>query len=148
MEANVDPLPRGPDWVPITPKTGSLFHAETHYGPRWIKLWQNLYGKAMAASQQALAGMIDRTRGYDQALINERVPSRLADGSVDVEVESGLSSPFTGENIEALSIRANWLRQAEPGSIAIVVGHDAAGRTLVDVGGAKFTYGPEGLNRR
>jgi hypothetical protein len=22
--------PRGPDWMPITPKTGSLFHAETH----------------------------------------------------------------------------------------------------------------------
>src|SRR5713101_500089 len=23
------PQPRGPDWMPITPKTGSLFHAET-----------------------------------------------------------------------------------------------------------------------
>src|SRR6476469_2653022 len=23
-------MPRGPDWMPITPKTGSLFHAETH----------------------------------------------------------------------------------------------------------------------
>lgn len=29
MEATVDPCPRGPDWMPITPKTGSLFHAET-----------------------------------------------------------------------------------------------------------------------
>ena len=28
MEATVDPCP-GPDWMPITPKTGSLFHAET-----------------------------------------------------------------------------------------------------------------------
>ena len=27
MEATVDPPPRGPDWMPITPKTGSLFHA-------------------------------------------------------------------------------------------------------------------------
>ncbi|WP_249152333.1 hypothetical protein, partial [Bradyrhizobium liaoningense] len=25
------PLSRGPDWMPITPKTGSLFHAETHF---------------------------------------------------------------------------------------------------------------------
>src|SRR5580704_17116014 len=32
MEASVDPQPRGPDWMPITPKTGSLFHAETHTG--------------------------------------------------------------------------------------------------------------------
>jgi hypothetical protein len=29
MEASVDPQCRGPDWMPITPKTGSLFHAET-----------------------------------------------------------------------------------------------------------------------
>ena len=29
MEATVDPRSRGPDWMPITPKTGSLFHAET-----------------------------------------------------------------------------------------------------------------------
>src|SRR5271170_4673021 len=30
MEASVDPQPGGPDWMPITPETGSLFHAETH----------------------------------------------------------------------------------------------------------------------
>jgi hypothetical protein len=34
MEASVDPQCRGPDWMPITPKTGSLFHAETHECPR------------------------------------------------------------------------------------------------------------------
>jgi hypothetical protein len=30
MEASVDPQPRGPVWMPITPKTGSLFHACSH----------------------------------------------------------------------------------------------------------------------
>src|SRR5438270_2742973 len=30
MEASVDPQPRGPDWMPITPKTGSLLHADSH----------------------------------------------------------------------------------------------------------------------
>src|SRR5258708_39991879 len=34
MEATVDPLPRGPDWMPITPKRGSLFHAETQFKVR------------------------------------------------------------------------------------------------------------------
>src|ERR1700688_1845716 len=29
MEASVDPQPRGPDWMAIIQKTGSLFHAET-----------------------------------------------------------------------------------------------------------------------
>jgi hypothetical protein len=32
MEASVDPPSRGPDWMPITPKTGSLLHAETQEG--------------------------------------------------------------------------------------------------------------------
>ena len=91
--------------------------------------------------------MVDRTQGYDQALVNERVPTRLGDGSVDVEVMRGLASPFTGENIDALSIRANWLRQAEPGATASVVGNDATGRALIDIGGTRFTYGIEGLHR-
>jgi monofunctional chorismate mutase len=30
MEASVGPQCGGPDWTPITPITGSLFHAETH----------------------------------------------------------------------------------------------------------------------
>ena len=30
METSVDPQLRGPDWMPITPTAGSLFHAETH----------------------------------------------------------------------------------------------------------------------
>ena len=41
MEASVDPQCRGPDWMPITPKTGSLFHAETHSDVRSLTIpWQ------------------------------------------------------------------------------------------------------------
>src|SRR5438876_6463260 len=32
MEANVDPLCRGPDWKPITPKRGSFLHADSQRG--------------------------------------------------------------------------------------------------------------------
>ena len=32
MEAGVEPQPRGPDWMPITPKTGALFHADSQLG--------------------------------------------------------------------------------------------------------------------
>jgi CRISPR-associated endonuclease/helicase Cas3 len=119
----------------------------TAYGERWVALWQRLYGEATADRQQALAGLVDRSRGYEQALVNERVPTRLGDGSVDVEVEGTLKSPFTGATIKALSVRANWLRQAEPGSLATIVGTDAAGKTLIDVGGVRLTYGVEGLHR-
>jgi CRISPR-associated endonuclease/helicase Cas3 len=117
------------------------------YGERWVELWHRSYGQTLADNQQALAGMVDRALGYERALVNERVPTRLGDGSVDVEVEAGLLSPFTGENIDALSIRANWLRQAEPGSTATVVGNDVAGRAVIDVGGVYLTYGVEGLHR-
>jgi CRISPR-associated endonuclease/helicase Cas3 len=116
-------------------------------GQRWVELWKRFYAHAMAAGQQALSGLIDQSQGYDHALVNERVLTRLGDGSVDVEVEGELKSPFTGEYIRALSIRGSWLREAEPGSPAVVVGADTASRTLVDVGGAKFTYGIEGLHR-
>ena len=34
----MDPQPRGPDWMPITPKTGSLFHAETQPGDLPVQL--------------------------------------------------------------------------------------------------------------
>jgi CRISPR-associated endonuclease/helicase Cas3 len=117
------------------------------YGGRWMALWQRLYGDAIADSQQALAGLVDRSRGYEQAMVNERVPTRLGDGSVDVEVNGSLRSPFTGETIASLSIRANWLREAEPGSMATIAGIDAAGRTLIDVDGVRLVYGVEGLHR-
>lgn len=43
MEANVDPLFRGPDWKPITPKRGSFLHADSQriirrVGPRAKRL--------------------------------------------------------------------------------------------------------------
>jgi CRISPR-associated endonuclease/helicase Cas3 len=135
------------DFVELATHADHLEGRAQTYGERWVELWQRSYGKTLADSQQALAGMVDRTQCYERALVNERVPTRLGDGSVDVEVEAGLFSPFTGENIDALSIRANWLRQAEPGSTATVVGNDVAGRAVINVGGVYFTYGVEGLHR-
>jgi hypothetical protein len=117
------------------------------YGERWVQLWYRVYGAAIAESQQALAGLVDKTLGYDQALVNERVPTRLGDGTVDVEVDGELLSPFTGAAIDVLSIRANWLRRAQPGSKAEVITVEAGGRTILDVGGTRFKYDLEGLNR-
>jgi CRISPR-associated endonuclease/helicase Cas3 len=124
-------------------------HLETRarfYGEPWIKLWHRLYGTAIADTQQALAGLVDRTRDYGQALVNERVPTRLGDGSVDVEIDGKLSSPFTGATIDTLSIRGNWLRNAQPGSKARVVTVNA-GLTTLDVGGVHLEYGAEGLHQ-
>ncbi len=43
MEASVEPQPRGPDWMPITPKTGSLFHADSQ---RIARFFASLRAKA------------------------------------------------------------------------------------------------------
>ena len=75
------------------------------------------------------------------------MPTRLGDGSVDVEVDGQFFSPFTGERIKALSIRRNWLRDAEPGSVARVVAIEATGRTTLDVDGVRFHYDVKGLHR-
>jgi CRISPR-associated endonuclease/helicase Cas3 len=116
------------------------------YGGCWVALWHRLYGTAIADSQRAISGLVDRTRDYGQAFVNERVPTRLGDGSVGVEVEGKLLSPFTGAIIDALSIRANWLRNVQPGSKAKVVAV-IAGLTTLDVGGVLFKYSIEGLHR-
>ena len=116
-------------------------HLETRartYGARWEALWQRLHGKAIAEGQQALSGLVDRTRDYGQAFVNQRVPTRLGDGSVDAEVKGRLISPFTGEQIDALSIRSNWLRGAEPGSRARIVSAEAGGRASIDKGGVRL----------
>jgi CRISPR-associated endonuclease/helicase Cas3 len=122
------------------------------YGARWLTLWSRLYGRATAERQQALAGLVDRSVGYDQALVDARVQTRLGDGSVDVDVQGTLVSPFTGAGIERLAIRAIWLRNAPPESPARVVGSDNQGnggtaRTRLDVGGVALVYGAEGLAR-
>ncbi len=133
--------------VELATHTDHLEARARAYGERWVALWQRVYGHAIADAQQALSGLIDRGAGYDRALINERIPTRLGDGTVDVEVEGRLLSPFTAVPIDALAVRANWLRHAEPGSTATVSGVDEAGRTLLDVGGVHLTYGVEGLHR-
>jgi hypothetical protein len=56
-------------------------------------------------SARALSGLIDQSQGYDQALVNERVLTRLGDGSVDVEVEGSGSEEENMSNI-ALSHKA------------------------------------------
>jgi hypothetical protein len=108
--------------------------------------------RATAERQQALAALVDRSAGYEQALVDARAQTRLGDGSIDIDVEGALVSPFTGTRIERLAIRATWLRNTTPGSPARVVGYDKQGhggtsRTLLDVGGVALAYGAEGLAR-
>jgi hypothetical protein len=130
-------------------------HLETRaraYGARWLPLWGRLYGRTTAERQQALAALVDRSLGYDRALVDARAQTRLGDGSIDIDVKGALVSPFTGAGIERLAIRASWLRNTAPGTPARVVGYDKQGaggtlRTRLDIGGVAVAYSTEGLVR-
>jgi hypothetical protein len=60
------------EMVELATHTDHLEARAQIYGARRIALWHRLYGKAMAETQQAIAGLVDRTRDYSAALINER----------------------------------------------------------------------------
>lgn len=78
-------------------------------GGSWTDLWRELFDEAATKAQLAEASLIDWRRPYREALVNERLPTRLGEGTVTVAVES-LVSPFTSHEIEALPIPGRWLR--------------------------------------
>ncbi|MET4186603.1 hypothetical protein ABIB94_008744, partial [Bradyrhizobium sp. JR7.2] len=68
------PLSRGPDWMPITPNTGSLFHAETHQAPGSLGV-DDTY--AVAAYLLSLNGILPMDGKLDkQSLPKVQMPNR------------------------------------------------------------------------
>src|SRR5262249_46992610 len=79
-------------------------------GGSWIDLWRDLFDEAAIKAQLAEASLIDWSRPYREALVNEWLPTRLGEGTVTVALKN-LLSPFTGRQIEALRIPGRWLRR-------------------------------------
>jgi hypothetical protein len=93
-------------------------------------------------SQVAGAGLVDWSRPYaNAALDEERVLTRLGDGKVSVRTP-GLLSPLTGAPVEALPVPARWLAGIRPVADAAVSGAEVAIDALYMV------YGEYGLVRR
>jgi CRISPR-associated endonuclease/helicase Cas3 len=78
-------------------------------GESWTNLWRELFDEAATKAQLAEASLIDWSRPYREALVNEWLPTRLGEGTITVAVEN-LVSPFNGQKIEALPIPGRWLR--------------------------------------
>jgi CRISPR-associated endonuclease/helicase Cas3 len=110
-------------------------------GGSWIDLWRELFDDAAIKSQLAEASLIDWRRPYREALVNERLPTRLGEGTVTVAVED-LVSPFTGEEIEALPIPGRWLR-----GIALPDEPVNASNGQLRIGTQNFTYDRLGIRR-
>ena len=108
MEANVGPLCRGPDWMPITPKRGSFLHADftTKAGPgaegplflppdvhaegEWVRLWANFdHAQIFCPSRSgSKSDMLDRELRAEFGVIERRSGARRP----DVDSMSGLTT--------------------------------------------------------
>jgi CRISPR-associated endonuclease/helicase Cas3 len=139
------------NWVESATHADGLLTVAQAYGSDWVAAWQAAYGRDSASRARADAGLIDRTCGYHLALVDERIPTRLGDPSVDVPV-NGLVSPFGQGAIDVLPVPGRWLLGAGvgPQAAASVEGLDALGRAAIvvrDGGVLRVVYGADGLHR-
>jgi len=111
-------------------------------GERWQALWQRLFERARIDAQLAEAGLVDWSRPYRNALIDDRYVTRLGEGAVTVATP-GLVSPFTRGTIAAVPIPASWLARSnvEEGQEAVVNGQQ------VQLGALSLAYDRLGLHR-
>jgi CRISPR-associated endonuclease/helicase Cas3 len=109
-------------------------------GGRWVLLWRTIYGEAAMKEQLGAAGLVDWSRPYADAVINNRFATRLGDGTIDVMC-SGLRSPLDGAAIGCLPVPARWLRDVADGEVARVDGD------RIFIGGVALRYDVTGLHR-
>jgi CRISPR-associated endonuclease/helicase Cas3 len=117
-------------------------------GEKWQALWRRLFERDRIHTQLAEAGLVDWSRPYRDALIDDQYVTRLAQGTVTVATP-GLMSPFTGDPIEALPIPVSWFARANVDFTDWVEGEQEAVVTgrQVQIGALILTYDRLGLQR-
>jgi CRISPR-associated endonuclease/helicase Cas3 len=115
-------------------------------GEDWAALWHTLYGQQVAQWQRGEAALIDFTRPYADAVIDERIPTRLGEGRIAVRIEGVLRSPLDGTAIDAMPVPARWLRDVEPDTPTLVVRVEGT-RAWLGVAGVRLRYTDLGLQK-
>ena len=137
-------------WVETATHPDAL-HGCLYIWPAWRPPGGARYGRDARDRAQAEAGIIDRSRSYHLAIVNERIPTRLGEMSVDVPVEEGeLLSPFGQGRITGLPVPLRWLLTAgvQPDATASVIDTNDAGERCSWWGGLlRLNYGCEGVQR-
>ena len=109
-------------------------------GGQWMRLWERLYSDESRQKQLAAAGLVDWHRDYADAVVNERVVTRLGDGTIDIEVN--LSSPFDGAAISRMPVPIRWLKGIPTGAQVVSEGNE------IVIGSEQLFYNQAGLSRR
>ena len=108
-------------------------------GGAWIRLWERLYSDESRQRQLADAGLVDWHRDYAEAVVNERIATRLGEGTIDIEVH--LVSPFDRTPISRIPVPRRWLKD-----IPTTADVTSEGNEIV-IGNDRFFYDAAGLSR-
>jgi CRISPR-associated endonuclease/helicase Cas3 len=110
----------------------------------WSELFAETWGKRIAMRQRAEGVLLDWQRPYMEQPVDERVVTRLGDGSVTVELDRPFISPISGEEVQALPVPYRWLRDVIPGTKGIVgeMGEDVLS---IRIGKLALSYGEAGI---
>lgn len=112
-------------------------------GGAWERLWTKIYAKASKDKALADAGLINWNEPYRRAIVHDAIATRLGEGAVAVEVDGGLTSPFTGRSLKVVPVLRRWL---PPGEFPTDFRGTAVGSKIYMLG-VTFVYDRLGLRR-
>lgn len=115
-------------------------------GHGWSALFAETWGKRIAMRQRAEGVLLDWRRPYMEQPVDERVVTRLGDGSVTVELDRPFISPISGEEVRALPVPYRCVRDVIPGTVG-VAGEMSEGGWSIKVGNLSLFYGRCGLEK-
>ncbi len=108
-------------------------------GGAWKQLWQRLYSDEWRQKHLANAGLVDWNGNYADVRVNNKLVTRLGDGTVDIEVD--LTSPFDGSRIRKIPVPVRWLNEL-PNTVNIISSGDKFA-----IGDRCFLYDQTGLSQ-
>jgi CRISPR-associated endonuclease/helicase Cas3 len=112
----------------------------------WSDLFAATWGRRLAMRQRAEGVLLDWQRPYMEQPVEERLVTRLGDGSVTVELDRPFISPISGEEVTAIPVPYRWLREISPSTEAITTELEK-GFWSIRIGGISLIYGEGGLER-
>jgi hypothetical protein len=125
--ATIDAL-RGKDHICIPNDVRTLVEIATHpdylsdYAQRkgWRELYSATWGTRISQRQRAQGVLLDWQRPYLEQPVDERVVTRLGDGTVTIELDRPFISPISGKEVQALPVPYRWVRNVAAGTVGVV----------------------------